>query len=297
VRLVEGDALNETVAGCGETCRGSAQPLPDLVGSHAGEKGLTWVGEPLPENGAAARTEDCFPFYPLALQVARLAGLSEDELVLCALPRCRPAGDEAWDRDAAAERCRIRLQQRLRQPKVPPTIVAVGRLALVNVLAAVRELTGEEPAFGSGAPEEGPAERGEPGPFGDRAGRFHFRAAEYRVVPLPVSLAPMGTDNLPGRLLVEFSANLGRLCRVTLYDQALDRIRELVPLAFREKVDASGSTYFTPGNHRLFRILRRPRELAAEFYAPRGAACFVYRGTDLDHLLELVVDTLTQAIG
>lgn len=298
MRLAGGDELNQAVAECREPCRTGEGPLPDLVGVYAGEKGLLWVGEPAAGSTPGAAPETWFPFYHLAHQIARLAGISEDELVLSPLPRCAPRERSGWDPAEAAGCCRRRLEERLRLIRTPPTVVAAGRLALVQALAAVREIVGTEPALAPFAAEERPSERGSSGPAPERLGHFYFAAGEFRVVPLPAGLLGQGTEGGPsGRLLVEFAGHVGRLCRVSLYDLAVERVRELVPLAFREKAEASGSTYFTPNNRRLFRILRRPRELVAEFYAAEGADCYVYRGTDLDRLLELVVDILTQAIG
>ncbi|MDI6871931.1 MAG: hypothetical protein QME79_11415 [Bacillota bacterium] len=299
MRLVTGDELNQAVATCPEACRGGEEPAPDLVGVHAGEKGLLWVGEPGRDGSAGASPGSCFPFYHLAHQVARLAGLSEDELVLSVLPRCQPQERPGWDPEEAVRRCRRHLEQRLRNPRTPPTVIAMGRLPLVETLTAVRNITGQEPALAPLGPEDRPVERMVAlGALAERFGRFYFQAAEFRVVPLPAALAGAGGEAGPvNRLLSEFAGNVGRLCRVSLYEQALERVRELVPLAFREKVDASGSTYFTPANRRLFRMLRRPRQLVAEFYSPEGGTCYVYRGTDVDRFLELVVDILTQAIG
>lgn len=294
MHVAAGDALNQAVAECAEPCRGDGTPCFDLVGRFAGEKGLLWVGEPEGRRAPESSPESPFPFFNLALQVARLVGLSEDELVLSLLPRCQPPEGAEWDLASAADRCRRHLTARLSASRTPPTVVAVGRGALVQILAAVRELTGEEPALAPFSPEEQEQEVA----AAQRLGRFYFQAGEYRVVPLPaLSGAGEGEPGRSQRLLIEFAGRVGRLCRATLYDQALERVRDLVPLAFREKVDAGGSTYFTPGNRRLLRILKRPRAVAAEFYAPDGRTCYVYRGTDLDRFLELVVDILTQAIG
>lgn len=298
MRLAAGDELNRAVAACAESCRGREEPLPDLVGACAGEKGLLLVGEPAKGRTAEAPPEDFFPFYHLAHQVARLAGVPEDELVLSALPRCQPREQAGWQQGEAARRCRRYLERRLRLPKTPPTVITVGRLALVETLAVVKDITGQEPALAPLAREEGTAEWKTVGTWTERVGRFYFQAAEFRVVPLPASPTGAGAEpEVPGKLLVEFATQVGRLCRLTLFDQALCRVRELVPAPFREKVDASGSTYFTPTSRRLFRVLRRPRELVAEFYPPNGGACYMYRGTDVDRFLELVVDVLTQAIG
>jgi uracil-DNA glycosylase len=298
MRLAAGDELNRTVAACPEPCRSGEGPLPDLVGVHAGEKGLLWVGEPSGALTAEAAGETRFPFYHLAHQTARLAGVSEDELVFCAFPHCQPTRGLEGGREEAVRRCRRHLERRLRLTKTPPTVIAVGRVALVETLATVREIAGQEPALAPLGLEDGAADRSAAGAWMERMGRFYFQAAEFRVVPLPAALASPGGDPGPtGRLLAEFAGNVGRLCRSTLCDRALARVRELVPLAFREKMDASGSTYFTPANHRLFRVVRRPRELVAEFYPPSGGTCYVYRGTDVDHFLEMVVDILTQAIG
>lgn len=297
MRLATSDELNQAVAQCAEACRDEEAPCPDLVGVHAGEKGLFWVGEPSGAATSVSSGEDRFPFRHLALQVARLANLSEDELVLSVIPRCRPGKGPARGLDAALKNCRRHLEARLRFPKTPPTVVAVGRRPLLEALSAVTRITGLEPALVPFSPEERLEERGAGGQA-DRFGRFYFQAGEFKLVPLPAELTVSGADaGPPGRLLVEFAGNVGRICRVSLYDAALERVRELVPLAFREKSDASGSTYFTPGNRRLLRVLRRPREIAAEFYSPEGGTCYVYRGTDLDHFLEMVVDILTQAIG
>lgn len=298
MRVRVGDELGDAVARCAEPCRGDGPPCPDLIGVHAGEKGLTWLGEPAKEDYPGMPVAERFPFRPLALQVARLAGLSEDELLFSLLPRCGSVREQRAA-DERAERCRRHWELRLRQLQTPPTVVTVGQRPLVQTLTAVAAISGREPVlapFGTDEPLDGGTDDETP-PAG-RLARHYFRAGEFRVVPLPAELAA-GVDGMPtGRWLVEFAGKVGRLCRVSLYDEALVKVRELAPLTFREKVDASGSTWFSPpGTKRLFRILRRPRQIAAEFYPPQSGTCYVYRGTDLDRFLSLVVEVLTQAIG
>jgi hypothetical protein len=300
VRLIRGDELNRLVAECAAPCRAGGPPPGDLVGAYAGEKGLLWLGEPNahPEAHQSEGPAGIFTHLDVALAVSRLAGVGEDELVFSVLPRCAGTLSAGPELDAAMACCLPYLVKRLRQPQTPPTIVTLGRTALTGALAAVKLATGEEPAVTTfGGEETFPAESMPGANLAELGGRVYFTAREFRVVPVPPGFTGGLEPVVAGRHLAEFAANLSRLCRVSLYEAAVERAREIVPLAFREKIDATGSTYFTPTNRRLFRILRRPREVVAEFYSTEGPGCYLYRGADLEHLVELVLEALTQAIG
>lgn len=301
MRLIRGDEVNRLVGACSAPCRAGGPPPGDLVGAFAGEKGLFWLGEPTacPDAAPSGQPEAAFAHLPVALTVSRLAGVSEDELVLSVLPRCVvPQSGHGAELDQALACCLPHLVKRLRQPQTPPTIVTLGRVALTGALAAVKLATGEEPVVTTfGGEEPFPADTSAAANLCELAGRIYFTAREFRVVPAPPGCVGELAPVVAGKHLAEFAANLSRLCRVSLYEAAVERTREIVPLAFREKIDAGGSTYFTPANRRLFRILRRNREVVAEFYPPEGSGCYLYRGTDLEHLVELVLEALTQAIG